>query len=488
VSHLQLTIRFLDARYHGKGDGGKREWPPSPMRLFAALLAGAKSRWSDQRREAFEWLERQPPPAIRASKGRPGMGLLTYVPNNNSDSGQIIRTAKIVQPTLLDEPPLVQYCWEVQPGDESHAQAIAEAARHIRALGWGIDLAIGDGSVLDATPSGTEGLVVFHARPPGVGGGEELRVPTNGSLRSLEDAYRASLDRIRPGGDIHDEPGAPVCEKRVYAAFGGARPFCAFVLQTPDEETVAFRPQQIKELVGMIRHAASCDAVRQAVRRLNEVRPPADAIDVDRTILGHPRDAPGPRLSVLPLPSIGHAHSDGHIRRVILAEPADGDGSLCRLLLEALHEHPLEPTSPDDTSALREVRLIRLAPADRFLRHYAPSNCPARVWSSVTPVLLPGYDDRKQHRGNHQKRLARAEQLVCKAMAQAGCDVPARIEISRVPWWAGSLHVRDYRPREKLEHYPRYHVRLIFDQPITGPLAIGAGRHAGFGVLAACQE
>jgi len=29
-----------------------------------------------------------------------------------------------------------------------------------------------------------------------------------------------------------------------------------------------------------------------------------------------------------------------------------------------------------------------------------------------------------------------------------------------MPWWPGSLHVRDYRPREKLEHYPRYHVRI----------------------------
>jgi len=486
VSHLLLTIRFLDARYHGKADGGRREWPPSPMRLFAALLAGAKSRWSDQQREAFEWLQRQPPPVIRASKGRPGVGMLTYVPNNNSDSGQIKRTAKVIQPTLLNEPPIVQYSWEVEPGDGARAQAIAEAAHHIRALGWGIDLAIGDGSVVGVRPSDHGALDVFHARPPGVGGGVCLRVSVNGSLQSLEDAYRLSLDRIRPGGEVHDQPGIPTCEKRVYAA-SGARPFCALALQTPDEEPVAFRPQQIKELVGMIRHAAACDVVRRAVEKMNRSRPARDAIDVDRVILGHPPDAPGPRLSVLPLPSIGHAHSDGHIRRVILAEPVSGDGSLCRLLFQTLHGRALEPTLPADASSPGEVRLVQLAPTDRFLCYYAPPN-PARVWASVTPVLLPGYDDRKQHRGDHQKRLARAERLVCRAMAQAGIDVPARIEVSRVPWWPGSLHVRDYRPREKLEHYPRYHVRLCFGQPITGPLAIGAGRHAGFGVMAACGE
>jgi CRISPR-associated protein Csb2 len=112
----------------------------------------------------------------------------------------------------------------------------------------------------------------------------------------------------------------------------------------------------------------------------------------------------------------------------------------------------------------------------------------ARVWSSVTPVLLPGYDDRKQHRGDQQKRLARAAQLTAKALAQADIEAAAEIELSPVPFWPGSLHVREYVPREKLRHYPRYHVRLAFDRPVTGPLAIGAGRHCGFGVLAAAGD
>ena len=34
---------------------------------------------------------------------------------------------------------------------------------------------------------------------------------------------------------------------------------------------------------------------------------------------------------------------------------------------------------------------------DRVLDYYASLNRPARVWSSVTPVLLPGDDNRKQH-------------------------------------------------------------------------------------------
>ncbi len=481
MSHLLLTIRFLDASFHGKADGGEREWPPSPMRLFAALLAGAKSRWSDARRNAFLWLECQSPPTIRSTGSCHGSELLTYVPNNNSDSGKIIRTGKVIRPTLLDDPPMVEYLWEVGPGDEGHAEVIAEAARHLRALGWGIDLAIGYCRVINLLPPVRRKFVEFTPRSPGVGGGTSLRVPIEGSLRSLEDSYRTSLNRIRADGAIHDQPGPPTCDKRVYAA-SGVLPFCAFTLQTPDEETVACRPQRIKELVGMIRHAAASDLVRKAVQRLNQSRSAQDAIDVDRVILGHPRDSVGPRLSILPLPSIGHPHSDGQIRRVLLAESPGGDGCLCRLLFQTLHGVALAPERANDAISPGEVRLVRLDATDRFLRFNTQA---AKVWASVTPVLLPGYDDRNDHRGDHRKRLARAEQLVCKALAQAGIETPARVEIFRVPYWPGTLHAREYQPREKLAHYPRWHVRLTFDRPRTGPLTIGSGRHCGFGLFAA---
>ena len=134
-----------------------------------------------------------------------------------------------------------------------------------------------------------------------------------------------------------------------------------------------------------------------------------------------------------------------------------------------------------DEERFPKVFLERIVQRDAVLPCYTSIS---RVWASVTPVLLPGYDDRKDHRGDNQKRLARAEQLVRKALRQAGINVDGLVELSRVPYWDGSLHTRDYRPREKLTHYPCWHVRLTFDRPWTGPLAIGAGRHCGFGVFA----
>jgi CRISPR-associated protein Csb2 len=300
-----------------------------------------------------------------------------------------------------------------------------------------------------------------------------------GSLGSLEAAYMASLHRIRADGTVHDQPGPPICHRRIYASTG-TQPFCAFTLQSPDEEVAVFRPQQIKMLVAMIRHAAECESVRNAVHRRNASASANDLIDIDQVVLGHPHKASGLRLSILPLPSIGHPHSDGQIRRVILVESGGGNGTLCRLLSDSLSGLVLEPEAPDAVTS--PVCLVSLDPANRFLRYYTGAS---RIWASVTPVLLPGFDDRKYHRGNHEKRLARAEQLVCKALAQAGIDSSASIEISRVPFWAGTMNARDYEPRAKLAHYPRWHVRLAFDRPWTGPLAIGAGRHSGLGVFAA---
>jgi CRISPR-associated protein Csb2 len=55
---LCISVNFLDPLFHGKADGGESEWPPSPLRVFQALLAsahtGCRQRdWSDTKDEAF---------------------------------------------------------------------------------------------------------------------------------------------------------------------------------------------------------------------------------------------------------------------------------------------------------------------------------------------------------------------------------------------------------------------------------------------------
>ena len=66
---LCVTVRFLQPTFHGRIDGGEGEWPPSPLRLFQALVASAARLpigLDDRTREAFHWLERCSAPIILA--------------------------------------------------------------------------------------------------------------------------------------------------------------------------------------------------------------------------------------------------------------------------------------------------------------------------------------------------------------------------------------------------------------------------------------
>ena len=52
-AHLCLSVTFLDGEFHGRRDGGESEWPPSPLRLFQALVATAAARWRDESQSEF---------------------------------------------------------------------------------------------------------------------------------------------------------------------------------------------------------------------------------------------------------------------------------------------------------------------------------------------------------------------------------------------------------------------------------------------------
>src|ERR1700678_4467698 len=102
MTHLLLTVRFLDDRYHGLLDrGGPPEWPPSPFRLFQALVAGVARRGELVDGEevssnttftpigqALGWLQqltRDHPPIIIAPKSKTGQAITRFVPNNDGD-------------------------------------------------------------------------------------------------------------------------------------------------------------------------------------------------------------------------------------------------------------------------------------------------------------------------------------------------------------------------------------------------------------------
>jgi CRISPR-associated protein Csb2 len=131
--------------------------------------------------------------------------------------------------------------------------------------------------------------------------------------------------------------------------------------------------------------------------------------------------------------------------------------------------------------------LLSLIPAlDRVLGSYLPASA---SWASVTPVILPGFDDRSK---------SKAESMIRKAIRQAGYSealaAHADLDWRSVGFWKGAELASRYRVPDYLRNYPRYHVRLTWRDwsgtsiPVSGPICFGAGRFCGFGLFAAVDD
>jgi CRISPR-associated protein Csb2 len=264
-------------------------------------------------------------------------------------------------------------------------------------------------------------------------------------------------------------------------------PLAAFALLAPDAARLrAFHPvRHTRRLVGMLRDAVA--------RSAQDAGWPHDKIA--SFVLGHAeppgqphRPVQAPRLAYLPLPSLqpqpdSGASARGAARRVLITSlqpAAHRDIALLRRALagcELINPH----------SGLPEAILSPLPRSDRVLRTYVPA-LPAHLWATVTPLILPGHDDR-----NPQKTDA----LLRKAILQAGFPQVlarhARIEWSLAGFWPGADLATRYAVPDYLRPYPRFHVRILWQDargqplPLHGPICLGGGRFLGLGLFAACQ-
>ncbi len=91
MMNLCISIRFLHSAVHGRADGGEAEWPPSPLRVFQALVAAAAGRWNERQVldyavPAMKWLEACGTPTIVAPTATvSAVRTQFYVPDNTAD-------------------------------------------------------------------------------------------------------------------------------------------------------------------------------------------------------------------------------------------------------------------------------------------------------------------------------------------------------------------------------------------------------------------
>ncbi|TMA36106.1 MAG: type I-U CRISPR-associated protein Cas5/Cas6, partial [Deltaproteobacteria bacterium] len=458
---------------------------------------------------ALKWLEEREPPLIACPVLAVGQALTSYVPNNDLDAVggdprriASVRTKKPVRPLVFDAEIPWLYVWPLGEDEEGvhHAQAICALAEQLYQFGRGVDLAWAWGEVLDNEALETRlssypGLVY---RPSSGGSGQRLPCPERGSLASLMKRYAANSQRFTT--KRFTTTGSGKTTRQLFSQAPKPR-FVPVAYESPPSRRVFDLREQtraasfgmwplsrVSQLVVWLRDGA--------VERLREALPDRSS-EIERFLVGRKADGTddGPaslRLKIVPLPSIGHHHADRGIRRVLIEIPAG-----CPLRADDIHWafSGLELVDPDTGEVLGSI----LTPSEdeTMLSHYGVGNGEGwRVWRTITPAALPEAARRRRidprriaaeaksgaERAAEQKRAAGA---VVQALRHAEVRTSAEtIRVQREPFEANGERVEAFATGTRFAKERLWHVEIIFDAPVAGPLIIGDGRFLGLGVMA----
>jgi CRISPR-associated protein Csb2 len=481
-----IEVGLLHDRWHAVGD-----WPPSPFRLFQALVAGAYGgRWAAEdcasKDAAFRWLEGLPPPRIAAPPRRPLRPVTSFVPNNDLDAvggdpARIaeIRTAKTSTAVMLERGTCFLYAWEIE-NDETLACHICTLADRLHTFGRGVDAAFARGEVVDAPEAGAR--FVAHggilSRPTASSsGGCSAPCPTDGSLDSLKVRHRATVQRFQSERDgrkvltlFRQSPKAHA--RRV--SYDSPPTRLLYELRRPDDLR-RFRPVPQEHTMAL------CGAIRDAVKARLVRALPDSAASIDRFLVGTGAQAAdvGRRVRIVPLPSIGGPNTSPSIRRVAVEVPPD-----CPVPARDL-DWSFSGLDYVD-GATGEVLAALLRVSDKSMTRHYGFDAPSRLWRSVTPVALPNPPGRARTGGERANAESSVAASLAAAVRHAGIEARVvDVRIQREPFQGRGVLADAFgagRFAGRLRH-----VEVAFERPIWGPLVIGDGRFVGLGLMRPLQ-
>lgn len=112
---------------------------------------------------------------------------------------------------------------------------------------------------------------------------------------------------------------------------------------------------------------------------------------------------------------------------------------------------------------------------------------------TATPIALdknPG-NLRSNKDGTSRKAAFEAQQSIGEACLRVVGVRPCSVEVSLAPLLPGAQHVRHFLPwpgrRGRIPRV-RVHADIRFDEPVVGPLLLGAGRYFGLGLCLPVED
>lgn len=505
---LSIRVQFL-AGYSG------REWPPSPARLFKALVSAARSGWAASNRTAIDdslrvlerqgWVDGTSLPEITAPRAFLRLPRQRRFVPNNSKSWPPERRLNPVKGIDLEPEPLVHwdieapcvvwYRWpDVAP---SLVPVVRDISRRVSSVGKGEDFAVLDASQEPPPAELTRWCPATRARSR-----PSLEVPEPGCLDVCDAMFaRAAVELPLPVAGVQS------VAYTVEDEFQATPPAGVLALRCHGKRR-SWDARLLRQVVGPIRNLL--DDVRGEIVDLL-ARGPNERATMDvlvrRVLLGHDESGQPvaePHLAVLPIPSVLGPYPDGRIRRVALVGFGCAEDPIRRAIVEMAHVL-LHGRELRDNSRGTGV-MLDTEPDGQWLRAITRRS---RTWVTVTPMVQVAKEltsaewkrlstarraanEAPEELARLEERLrARRLELVIRSLRQAVGQEgarPASVEMgSGGP--IASVHIApQYRVSGYLAETPRLHLTVTFDRPVAGPMVIGRGRHVGFGLLWPVQE
>lgn len=463
VELLHGTLRADPSGLAHTGRLVEGEWPPSPLRLFAAFVAADGTR--DRRRvttgDELAFLEAAPPPTIEATPPHEVHHQVLqprYVVRQTGKAERGAhqeyqgRTGSQVRPGVKMSPrsPQVTYRWELDVPAAVLAGLEARAAR-IGYLGTADSPVAVTVSTDDPVHTASHGTWAAAADGPSV-----IRVPQPGVLAAM-DAHHDRWMAEGPAVQRSQSPGLRRLARYRPPGMGAVE----------DEARPTPIWLRFERPVSGRRVTAVATALKAATLDLYQRTfgdPPAD-------LHGHVEDPRRPHelAMFVPLPEVGHDHARGAIHGAVVVLPPETASEALEAVRTVLHRLT-DLRGPGFATTSRpwagERRPAAAAP-HRWLGK------PSTRFATAFPAL-------------HERRgVALTLTELARWCEHAGLPPPVSARSGRAPFLRGAV---DLVPREVNRPgkapRPYSHLELTFERPVDTLVVIGAGRTRGLGLCA----
>ena len=472
-----IGIRYLCGRAVATNPGNREqaEWPPHPDRVFMALAAAHFETDGDAvERHALEWLEQQNPPAIAATAAGFRASVTAYVPVNDV-SAPTVRAGKDPSaeqvrgglgllpdtrprqprqfPAAIPDDPVVHLIWSDAQLPANFGAALESICRKVTYVGHSSSLV--QAWVTDTPPAPL--LAPTNGRAQ-----HRLRITGGGRLAQLVDHYRAGQRPSAPLWIGYNVPQASQAESPIKRTVF-------------DDDLIVFRRVEGPTL-GLESTLQVTAALRGAVMQACPVQP------VPEWMGGHKSDgtpSETPHLAFLPLPHVGRDHADGHLLGVAVAVPRQVSSADAGRCLDGIlgrdEQNPLE-------LQLGRLGVWVLESEDRenppVALKPAVWTSPAMRWASVTPIVFDRHP-------KGEDKWQQAEETIAVACERIGLPRPRDVILMPVSCFQGAPHGRRFPYVQRKGAGGNLHLThavITFEEPVRGPVLLGAGRYRGYGL------